>query len=70
LFEQFRSFCQKRGYGKTFTQKRFFKKFREKAGDQIRESWIKGEDSMHRVFKGIDLEAAINVEKQTKLEMT
>ena len=66
LFEEFRLFCQKRGYGKTFTQKRFFKKFREKAGDQIRESWVEHEDGMHRVYRGINLEAGV-LDQQRKL---
>lgn len=68
LLEYFRIFCQKRAYGKTFSQKRFFKKFREKTGDYIHESWIKDEEGeMHRVFRGINLEIG-DLEQQTKLE--
>lgn len=57
LYSEFQAFCLKRGYGKHFTQKRFFRKFREKAGDQIRDTWIKDEDGHgHRAFRGISLD--------------
>lgn len=56
LYSEFQAFCLKRGYGKHFTQKRFFKKFREKAGDQIRDSWIREDDGQHRVFRGVQLD--------------
>jgi hypothetical protein len=36
-------------------QKRFFKKFREKAGDQITETRLKDTTGEHRFFKGIQL---------------
>jgi putative DNA primase/helicase len=55
LFEQFNVFCQQRHYGRTWTQKRFFKKFREKAGDQIIESRVKDTTGFHHFFKGIQL---------------
>lgn len=58
LYTEFRAYCQRRGYGKTFTQKRFFKKFREKAGEQLYESNVKDSDGVHRrIFKGIRLES-------------
>jgi putative DNA primase/helicase len=55
LFEQFNAFCQGRHYGRTWTQKRFFKKFRDKAGDQITESRVKDSTGEHRFFKGVQL---------------
>jgi len=59
LYMEFRAYAQKRGYGKTFTQKRFFKKFREKAGEQLYESYVKDSDGVQRrIYKGIKLEAA------------
>lgn len=59
LYTEFRAYAQKRGYGKTFTQKRFFKKFREKAGEQLYESTITDSDGgRHRIYKGIKLESA------------
>jgi putative DNA primase/helicase len=59
LYTEFRTYAQKRGYGKTFTQKRFFKKFREKAGEQLYESYVKdGDGVQRRIFKGIKLETA------------
>ncbi|TSA43311.1 hypothetical protein D4R54_01135 [archaeon] len=57
LYTEFRTYAQKRGYGRTFTQKHFFKKFREKAGEQLYESTITDSDSIrHRIYKGIKLE--------------
>jgi putative DNA primase/helicase len=59
LYTEFRAYAQKRGYGKTFTQKRFFKKFREKAGEQLYESYVKDSDGVQRrIYKGIKLEPA------------
>jgi putative DNA primase/helicase len=55
LFEQFTAFCQQHHYGRTWTQKRFFKKFREKAGDQITESRVKDTGGFHHFFRGIQL---------------
>lgn len=55
LFEQFNAFCQQHHYGRTWTQKRFFRKFRDKAGDQITESRVKDTTGEHRFFKGIQL---------------
>jgi len=57
LYSAFQVFTQKRGYGKHFTQKRFFQKFREKAGDQIHETWTHDSDGVkHRTFRGIQLD--------------
>jgi putative DNA primase/helicase len=57
LYSAFQAFMQKRGYGKHFTQKRFFKKFHEKAGDQIHETWTRDSDGVkHRTFRGIQLD--------------
>jgi putative DNA primase/helicase len=68
LYEQFRNFCQQHGYGKTFTQKYFFKKFREKVGDQLYESYVKDSEGVQRrIYKGINLEGATESGKQTKL---
>jgi putative DNA primase/helicase len=65
LYTDFRTYAQKRGYGKTFTQKRFFKKFREKAGEQLYESYVKdGDGVQRRIYKGIKLEPVA----QTTLE--
>lgn len=55
LFEQFTAFCQQHRYGRTWTQKRFFRKFRDKAGDQIYETKVKDTDGLHRFFKGLQL---------------
>jgi len=67
LYAEFRVYCQKRGYGKTFTQKRFFKKFREKAGEQLYESYVKDSDGVQRrIYKGIKLEP---VPQNTLLEV-
>jgi len=55
LFEQFTDFCRQRHYGRTWTQKRFFKKFRDKAGDQIYETTVKDDAGKHRFFKGVQL---------------
>jgi putative DNA primase/helicase len=55
LFEQFTAFCQQRHYGRTWTQKRFFKKFRDKVGDQIYETTVKDDVGKHRFFKGLRL---------------
>jgi putative DNA primase/helicase len=55
LFEQFNTFCQQRHYGRTWTQHRFFKKFREKAGDQIVESRVKDTTGFHHYYKGVQL---------------
>jgi len=57
LFEQFQAYCQQRHYGRTWTQKRFFKKFRDKAGDQITECRVNDTTGHHRFFKGIRLKA-------------
>lgn len=60
LYGAFQAFMQKHGYGKHFTQKRFFQKFREKAGDQIHETWRKDDDGhLHRTFRGIQLDLEI-----------
>ncbi len=57
LYSTFQAFMQKRGYGKHFSQKRFFGKFREKAGDQIHEAWTHDSDgAKHRTFRGIQLD--------------
>jgi putative DNA primase/helicase len=62
LFEQFSRFCQQRHYGRTWTQKRFFRKFRDKAGDQIYETAVKDEVGRHRFFKGVQLKAEVLTE--------
>ena len=57
LFSTFQMFCLKKGYGKHYTTKRFFQKFREKAGDQIHETWTHDSDGVkHRTFRGIQLD--------------
>jgi phage/plasmid-associated DNA primase len=58
LYAEFRIYAQKRGYGKTFTQKRFFKKFRDKTGEQLYETYVKDSDGHpRRTYKGLKLEA-------------
>jgi P4 family phage/plasmid primase-like protien len=57
LYSTFQAFTQRHGYGKHFTQKRFFGKFREKASDQIHDSWTHDSDGVsHRIFRGIQLD--------------
>lgn len=57
LHSEFQVFCQKRGYGKHYSQKRFFGTFREKVGDQIHETWTHDSDgAKHRTFRGIKLD--------------
>ena len=57
LHSEFQAFCQKHGYGKHYSMKRFFQKFREKAGDQIHDTWTHDSDGVkHRTFRGIQLD--------------
>jgi P4 family phage/plasmid primase-like protien len=57
LYSTFQGYCQEKGYGKHFTQKRFFRKFREKAGEQLVESWTHDSDgTKHRIYRGIQLD--------------
>jgi putative DNA primase/helicase len=57
LYSTFQAYCHTKGYGKHFSQKRFFRRFREKAGEQISETWIYDSDeTKHRAYRGLQLD--------------
>jgi putative DNA primase/helicase len=57
LYSTFQAYCHAKGYGKHFSQKRFFRRFREKAGEQIGETWIHDSDeAKHRAYRGVQLD--------------
>ena len=56
LYEEFRQYCQKRGYGRTRTKDWFYKHFRKKTGDQVYDARIRTMDgTMPHYYKGIKL---------------
>ena len=56
LFQAFQTYCKTKRYGKVYSQKKFFRDFRDKAGaNYVIDSQIRIDNGATRVFRGVEL---------------